>query len=298
MSCPVCSSGNFKKEYSISHMTVLRCLKCGLFISTSEHPVSIGTEFSRINEHAYHQAVSLIRQQQAHKIISHIKTQNTQGKKWVDIGCSFGYLLHEAQQKGYDVLGIEPDEKAAVHAKQLIGRDCVYHGVMKQEVIPDNSADIISLLDVLEHIPLENFSEFTRMIHRKLTHRGILVIKVPSSEGLYFMLAHYLMQWKFTHAFMTGVIKRLWQAEYEFPHTVYFNAKTLKHYLENHGFDVETAHYLEEVPNHSILNRIFMDDTIPKWQGFLIAPFFYLVNSIEKLRNKSDTIVSIARCQS
>ncbi len=24
------------------------------------------------------------------------------------------------------------------------------------------------------------------------------------------------------------------------------------------------------------INRIFMDDTIPKWQGFLIVPFFFL----------------------
>jgi 2-polyprenyl-3-methyl-5-hydroxy-6-metoxy-1,4-benzoquinol methylase len=266
-------------------------------ISNIEHTTQINKEFSRINESAYHNSVSQIRQQQAHKIISLLDNRDAQGRKWIDIGCSFGYLLNEALSLGYDVFGVEPDEKAAIHAKQLIGENLIYHGLMNDEIVPDKSADIISMLDVLEHIAIENLSDFARMIHRKLKDCGIWVIKVPASEGLYFTLTHFLIKFKFMRSFMSGVVKRLWQSEYEFSHTIYFNQKTLRQYLENHGFEVETFLYLEEVPNNTILDRIFMDDTIPRWQGFLIAPAFYLVNFIEKLLNKSDTIVILARCQ-
>jgi hypothetical protein len=94
---------------------------------------------------------------------------------------------------------------------------------------------------------------------------------------------------------MSGVIKRLWQSDYEYPHTVYFNARTLKLYLENHGFELLSVRYLEDVPNSTVRNRLMMDNTIPKWQATLIAPSFYLINFIEKLRGKTDALLALAR---
>jgi len=94
---------------------------------------------------------------------------------------------------------------------------------------------------------------------------------------------------------MAGVIKRLWQSEYEYPHRVYFNQKSLQSFLEKNGFEVIKATYLAEVPNSTVINRLLMDNTIPRWQALLLVPVFYCINIIEKIRRKSDAMLVLAR---
>ena len=43
-------------------------------------------------------------------------------------------------------------------------------------------------------------------------------------------------------------MRRLWQTDYEFPHTVYFNRASLQMWLKRHGFAVVDTCYLPEVP--------------------------------------------------
>src|SRR5262245_36939803 len=100
----------------------------------------------------------------------------------------------------------------------------------------------------------QNFQNFAALVHRKLRSGGFWLIKVPSTEGIYFILAHRLL--RFARFLMTGVVKRLWQSEYEFPHMVYFNLQALTTYLENHGFKVLGHQCMEEVPTGTILNRL------------------------------------------
>jgi hypothetical protein len=188
---------------------------------------------------------------------------------------------------------VEPDEKAYFSARELIGNDAVHQGLMTDETRPDQSADVISTLDVLEHIPAAGLSDFARLIHRKLKPGGVWVIKVPSTEGLYFTLSHRLLP--LSPSFAAGAVKRLWQSEYEFPHTVYFNETTLEQFLKRNGYEILTSGYLAEVPNATVMDRLLVDDTIPKWQAALGAPAFYLVNFIEQLRGKSDALLVLAR---
>jgi hypothetical protein len=138
----------------------------------------------------------------------------------------------------------------------------VQRGFITDETQPDGSANVISMLDVLEHIPAHDLSNFAALINRKLRPSGLWVIKVPSTDGLYFTLAHKLLP--VMKPLIAGIIKRLWQAEYEYPHTVYFNARTIRSYLENHAFSVLTLRYLEDVPNSTVTNRLLMDNTISK----------------------------------
>jgi hypothetical protein len=164
---------------------------------------------------------------------------------------------------------------------------------MTNNVLPDESADIISTLDVLEHVPLNDLADFAHLISRKLKQGGLWLIKVPSTEGLYFLLAHWLLS--LSQPFMSGMIKRLWQSEYEFPHTVYFNQRTLRMFVEGQGFQVLDSGYLEEVPNRTVLNRLLMDGAIPKWKALLVMPACYVINLIEKHRRKSDAVFVLAR---
>jgi 2-polyprenyl-3-methyl-5-hydroxy-6-metoxy-1,4-benzoquinol methylase len=291
-SCPACRKERFTERNIIAGLSTRTCLQCGLIISSISRAEAATAEFERIDDKAYFEAVGRVRMDQAVAALSFVREYGPSDGDWLDIGCSFGYLLRAAAADGYKVFGVEPDRKAYEHACQLLGAETIYHGLMRDDTRPDASARIISTMDVLEHIEPAELSKFASMVHRKLQSGGFWLIKVPSSEGIYFILAHRLI--RFARFLMTGAVKRLWQSEYEFPHRVYFNLQALTTYLENHGFKVLSHRYLEEVPSGTILHRLLMDDTISKWQAYVMAPAFYAINLIEKLRGKSDALLVLA----
>jgi len=294
--CPVCHNRQFSSKELTPEIKIKTCSQCGFLLSDIQRIEPTAPEFSRINDESYQRSIGKVRQHQAREILHCVRQYAKEGGDWLDVGCSFGYLLFEAKQSGFNVFGVEPDEKAVRHARALVGDDVVRHGMMRDEIRADNSADIVSMLDVFEHIPADALSDFAGMIHRKLRPNGLWVIKVPSTEGFYFSLAHRLLP--FGGASVSGVIKRLWQSEYEYPHAVYFNQGTLRRFLENEGYEVLASRYLAEVPNSTVMDRLLMDNTIGRWQAMLIAPAFYLINFIEKLRGKSDALLVVASCKS
>ena len=294
--CPVCHNRRFNYKSLLPNIRVGSCTRCDFLVSDIKRTGPIKAEFSRINDDAYQRSIGRLRQFQAGEILRFVKPYAKKGADWLDVGCSFGYLLLEAKRRGFNVFGVEPDETAMKAARALLGDDVVQHGTMKEDSRPNHSADIVSMLDVLEHVPADGLVDFASMIHRTLRPDGLWVIKVPSSEGLYFTIAHRLV--RVSRSIMSGVIKRLWQSEYEYPHTVYFNQSTLKRFLENHGFEPLAFEYLAEVPNSTVIDRLFMDNTIPKWQAMVSVPAFYLINLIESVRGKSDALLALARRKS
>ncbi len=293
--CPACFGERFEAEHLIENCRVKTCNTCGLrvLVEPEGRDKRSVPEFSRIDEAAYHRAITAVRQRQATAIISFVRGHQPPGNEWLDVGCGFGFFLLDLKREGFSVFGVEPDAKAFAHAQQLLGDALVYHGTMTSATRPDHSADVVSTLDVLEHIPVNMLSAFARMIHKKLSPGGLWLIKVPSTDGLYFTFAHQVA--RLARPLVAGVIKRLWQLEYEFSHTVYFNERSLTQYLNNHGFQPVDAIYLEEVPNETVRDRLRIDRTIPGWQGAALAPVFYAINMIERWRRKSDAMVMLAR---
>jgi len=145
---------------------------------------------------------------------------------------------------------------------------------------------VISTLDVIEHIPPSELHAFAEDIRRRA---GLWVIKVPSSEGLFYKVAHALLP------FTRSAVKRLWQSDHEYPHTVYFDELTLRRFLEQNGFTIELVRYLEEMPSATAMQRMRLDPTIPLWQATLALPVVRMINRLERWRAKSDALLMLAR---
>jgi 2-polyprenyl-3-methyl-5-hydroxy-6-metoxy-1,4-benzoquinol methylase len=293
MQCPACNNNQFHHRKLAADISIATCSQCSLQLSNIKRSAPANPEFSLINDEQYERSIGKLREHQAREILQFVREHANARGAWLDVGCSFGYLLAEAQQAGFSIFGVEPDAKAARRACTLLGNSVVHHGLMTDAVRDDESADIISMLDVLEHIPADTLPEFAWMLHRKLKPHGFWLIKVPSTEGLYYTVAHALLP--YAGSLLAGIIKRLWQSEYEYPHTVYFNRNSLGLFLANHGYEVAATRYLPEVPNSTVMDRLRMDNTIPTWQAILIAPALYLINAIEKMRGKSDALLVLAK---
>lgn len=103
----------------------------------------------------------------------------------MEIGCSSGYLLHDLAQRfpkavlvGADVVK-EPLYKLA---KKLPGVPLLRFDLLKCP-IPDNSVDILVMLNVLEHI--EHDLDALKKAHNLLKPGGALIIEVPAGPALY-----------------------------------------------------------------------------------------------------------------
>jgi 2-polyprenyl-3-methyl-5-hydroxy-6-metoxy-1,4-benzoquinol methylase len=289
--CPACRERRFRDRDVLPGLVTHTCMQCGLILSTIERGNSTVPEFALVDEDAYRNSVGAVRQRQAAQILSLLRRHVPQGSQLLDVGCSFGFFLLEARTAGFDVRGIEPDLQAFEGARAALGEGVVRHGLLSPDTAPPGSADVVCTLDVLEHIPPDEHEAFARQLAQTLAPRGIWVIKVPTTEGLYYKLSDLLVKAKMGASF----VHRLWQTRYEFPHLVYFSLPTLTRWLERYGFEVLDHRYPQEVPNDTVLDRLTTDHDITRRRAYVLAPAVVGVNLVEAIRGRSDSLVVLAR---
>ncbi|WP_158299350.1 class I SAM-dependent methyltransferase [Paenibacillus antri] len=94
----------------------------------------------------------------------------------LELGCGPGTLVHLMKQCGFDATGLELSRWVVEYGKSTHGVNII-HGKIEDATIPDESQDLIIMMDVLEH--------FTDPVHTmtvvadKLKENGIVVIQTP-----------------------------------------------------------------------------------------------------------------------
>jgi SAM-dependent methyltransferase len=282
MTCPSCGGTGRRDRPGLSTLTVWTCTGCGLL--TSDIRTAGTISYAEVDDAAYEAAIGTLRRRQGIDVLRFVLPYARRAE-WLDIGCGPGYLLAEARGAGFAIRGIEPDVKAAALARTRLGEDAVRHDTFREA--RHASADVVSTLDVLEHVPVAELGDFASRVRATLRPGGVWVIKVPSSEGLFFRVAHALR--------LRRQLERLWQADHAWPHTVYFDRGTLAAFLRRNGFEVVAHRYLSEVPLSTAVARLTMRGDVPRWQAVLALPAIAMVNAIEALRRKSDALVVVAR---
>lgn len=101
------------------------------------------------------------------------------GQRLLDIGCGNGDFLLKARDAGWDVVGVDPDPKAAAAAKQRglavsVGSVDLFAG-------ESDCFDAITLSHVLEH--LHEPAPFIRAVHRLLKPGGVVFVDTPNIES-------------------------------------------------------------------------------------------------------------------
>jgi SAM-dependent methyltransferase len=143
------------------------------------------------------------------------------GSALLDVGCGAGAYLHQMQQLGWDVYGIEPSPAAATTAAALVlAPDRIFVGGADEADWPPASFDFVTLSHVLEHLsqPRQTLAK----IHRWLRPGGRLRIWVPNIESL-----------------ESRVFGRLWFGLDVPRHLVHYSPSTVRRLLETSGFAIE-----------------------------------------------------------
>jgi SAM-dependent methyltransferase len=294
--CPACLSASFSHRPILPNLVTHTCNECGLQLSTVSRVGEPITEFALVKHDAYMRSVGRTRRRQAKSILSLLTRHVPAGGKLLDVGCSFGFFLDEARRAGFNVRGVEPDTEAYQYATRLLGEDVVAQGTFGPGTVPARSADVISALDLIEHIPSGEHESFARAVSTALSPGGVWLIKVPTTEGLFYRLSDWLS--RTLPPVGASLMRRLWQTRYEYPHLVYFSRRTLDLWLDRFGFSVLTHAYVPEVPTGTVLDRLTTDGDISRARAYVMAPAVAAANAIDALRGKTDSLVVIAKPRS
>ena len=140
------------------------------------------------------------------------------GSRLLDVGCGGGGYLFFLRDRGYRVVGVEPNAEVVRALREQSDLE-VHEGELLDVDFPDASFDAITFWQVLEHThqPLEVLRE----AHRMLRPGGHVVVALPNFESL----ARRIFGANWHHIDIPG-------------HLYQFGPRPLTKLMEKSGFDV------------------------------------------------------------
>jgi 2-polyprenyl-3-methyl-5-hydroxy-6-metoxy-1,4-benzoquinol methylase len=228
--CPVCEA---RKPKDIAHefgITIARCMRCDVVYtrtplrdSQSHYRTSIPQVLEKYG--------AVFRGEQPHPrdrnyddqllLLEALSSPGT----LLDIGAHAGFFLRRARQRGWRVKGVEPSPTTAAVAREQLHLD-VRTGTLFEAGFPEQSFDVVTMLDVLEHLdrPRLLLGEVARL----LRPGGRLLVKVPNVR--YVLAKHYLLRR------LPGAVEDVFDAR---EHLAFYSHKTLAQLLRTAGFELE-----------------------------------------------------------
>ncbi|MCI0697457.1 class I SAM-dependent methyltransferase [candidate division KSB1 bacterium] len=110
-----------------------------------------------------------------------LQSANLQTCRLLDIGCGTGEFLATMKAAGWQVEGLERDERAAAWAREH-HQIAISAGSVEQLSASTQQYDVITLWHVLEH--LYDPGQALEIIARRLRENGVLLIAVPNIAGI------------------------------------------------------------------------------------------------------------------
>jgi 2-polyprenyl-3-methyl-5-hydroxy-6-metoxy-1,4-benzoquinol methylase len=126
-------------------------------------------------ERTYH----IIKKMALRRKLSLINSFSKQKGTLLDVGCGTGDFLEFSKQKGWRVVGIEPNDQARAIANKKTNNSVYKTNHLLN--LENHSFDIITLWHVLEHLP--NLEEHIAEFKRLLKPNGTLIIAVPNYKS-------------------------------------------------------------------------------------------------------------------
>lgn len=221
--CPTCGSTDAAHELDKDHMQLVRCRACDLvYVSPTFDEAHYKTVYSSqeyqdivrdlgIESHAYRV------QRFGRERVRLMQPFVTAAPRYLDVGCSTGFVVEAARDAGWAATGIDLNPSAIEFGRSR-GLD-LKSVALEEAGFAANTFDAVSLFDVLEHLldPLATL----RACARLLKAGGIVFLYVPNYDS-----ASRLLMGKDAHF--------IWPTH----HLNYYTPSTILDLMRREGLDV------------------------------------------------------------
>jgi 2-polyprenyl-3-methyl-5-hydroxy-6-metoxy-1,4-benzoquinol methylase len=184
--CPTCGNDDARHELAKDHMQLVRCAACDLvyvsptFDEAHYREVYASQEYQDIvrdlgiKSHEYR--VERFGRERVALMAAQLDTQRP---RYLDVGCSTGFVVEAARNAGWDAVGTDLNPSAIEFGR---GRRLDLRAAALEDAgFEPGTFDAVSLFDVLEH--LLNPVQTLRACARLLRPGGIVFLYVPNYDS-------------------------------------------------------------------------------------------------------------------
>ncbi len=250
--CLFCESKNFTQiAKERGNLGVVKCNQCSLIYTNPRQK-----EPERVywgEEEAYFREARLIFEGKAehhrdknylHEIKLIEKYKNS--GRVLDVGPGMGFFLRLFDKKKWETEGVEPSPTLSALGRTYFGLNIT--NSFLEEFKTENKFDVITLIDVFEHI--SSPKSILKKIQSLLKEEGIVLVKVPNGT-------FSLFKQKLGAKFFKNL--DIWDS---YEHVVHYDQKTVRNMLESNNFKILTMQ-----PAPAI--------NLPGWENYVGAYFQY-----------------------
>lgn len=180
-------------------LNIVRCRRCGLIYVSSRPRDSEKNYWALTRAEMEKKYGAIFEERKPHDrdglYRSHLETlaRYRPSGRFLDIGTHCGFFLRHTKGRGREAEGVEPSPVSSELAREKFGLK-VRTGSLASAAFPADTFDVITLLDVIEHLhdPRALLSE----VHRIINRDGVFLIKTPNGTYNYFkhLVFHRLLQ--------------------------------------------------------------------------------------------------------
>lgn len=222
--CPVCANTNITPfQWESPELPLRTCRECGLVFLSSPPPAS---HLQHIYENGYYahwqgewQTVWDNKLRSSRRILDKVAPYvlaPSGTPSLLDVGCAHGFFLEAARERGFKTSGVEIAPDAVAYAKDR-GLE-VLQGTILDAPFADASLDVITAIDVIEHLP--DPMAFADSVRRLLVPGGLMVLVTPDISNW----TAWLMRGRWPH--------------YKSEHVLYYSPRSIRKLCELGGFKI------------------------------------------------------------
>jgi len=192
--CPICGAKKIKKaietkDYFLTQedFSISKCEKCGFHFTNPRPTESHLGIYYKSEDYISHsnskkglfgflyQEVRKITLWKKYQLVNSFRS----GDRILDIGCATGQFLHEFKTRGWESIGVEPDEDSRTFAEEKYQLKVIAEEQMNN--LEDQSFDVITMWHVLEHV--SDLEQRMNDLKRLIKANGVLFIALPNLES-------------------------------------------------------------------------------------------------------------------
>lgn len=219
--CQAC--GGLDCSHAIAHdgMELYRCGACGLIFLD---PMPTPDELSALYDDPFDGATTsyfLKVEKKLRRSRGRVRQlrRYVRGGRFLDVGCSGGFVVEAASEQGFDAYGIDPDSHSIAYAREHYPRGTYFEDAMETFDAGETGFNAVYCSEVIEHVP--DVNRFVAKIVRVMAPGAVLYLTTPD-----------ISHWRRPRDL------RRWDAFCPPSHCLYFNPASLIGLFANHGLEL------------------------------------------------------------